>query len=99
MVGLNQWKNYIINYSRRCEVVMNGEDTGYLSDVGTRIFVGDILYCKDGYYVLVCKDNNNHYYGSLVCKLGHSCRSIPYSLDEGHNHLRVAPYIDSGGIH
>ena len=44
---------------------------------------GDILKSEFGYLVYVTKVGDK-LVGSLICKIGHSCRNIPYSLDGKH---------------
>ena len=66
------------------------KNTGFFDENEFPIYVGDILYCTDGYDVLVCEDDDNHFYGSLICEIGHSCRDIPYSLNKGQGHVIIA---------
>ena len=47
---------------------------------GKELKVGDIVHNCWVYNLIVCKDNNGHYYGKLVCKKGDSCEDIPYAL-------------------
>jgi hypothetical protein len=53
------------------------DKNGYVVDVG------DIVREDHGYLLLVCKDNKDRYYGSLICDIYHDCRDIPFWLDEG----------------
>ena len=65
-------------------------ETGYRDDVGRKIMVGDILANVDGYRVLVCYDGyTGKFYGSLICRLGDSCRDIPYALNKGEGFLII----------
>ena len=48
--------------------------------IGNILNIGDIVYNKWGYDLIVCKDDNSGYYGKLVCEKGHSCEDIPYAL-------------------
>lgn len=64
--------------------------TPYRDDNARLIMTGDILACKDGYKVLVCKDKTTgDFYGSLICPLDDSCRSIPYHLNNGIGHIII----------
>ena len=47
-------------------------------------FVNIYLY---GYEVIVKKDVN--YYGELVCDENHSCKDIPYALNEGFGYTKI----------
>ena len=54
--------------------------------------VGDILKSEDEYYVRVCKNKDGDLYGSLVCEIGHSCRDIPYALNNGIGYTNITNY-------
>lgn len=65
--------------------------TGLADDVGRQIHVGDVLYNKpDKYCVVVHQDTEGRPFGKLVCPSGHPCANVPYSLENGRNHLVVA---------
>lgn len=49
---------------------------------GTILKEGDVVHNKWGYDLIVSIDENNIYYGKLVCEKGDSCENIPYSLIE-----------------
>jgi hypothetical protein len=57
-------------------------------EIGNEIFLGDRLWCMDGYDVIV-KKNKDGYYGKLVCDPLHSCANIPYSLNNGKRHIKT----------
>ena len=64
--------------------------TGFFDEEGSAIFVGDILLSEYEYTVTVCFDEeDNSFYGSLNCEIGHSCRDIPYALNNGKGYLKV----------
>ena len=42
--------------------------------------VGDVLKSEYGYKVRVYRDTDGSLSGKLICKKGHSCENIPYSL-------------------
>lgn len=63
--------------------------TGYYDDANKPIFVGDKLKSEWGYEVIVVKDDDGDYSGKLVCGKNHSCRNIPYSLNEGKGHSKI----------
>ena len=48
---------------------------------GVELAVGDRVHDRWGYDLIVCKDENGHYYGKIVCESGHSCEYIPYCLN------------------
>lgn len=50
--------------------------------------VGDILESEWGYRVKVYKDTDGELVGKLVCKKGHSCANIPYSLSGKHKLIK-----------
>ena len=62
--------------------------TGMKDEIGNEIFLGDRLWCMDGYEVIVCGDRYD-YYGKLVCEPNHSCANIPYSLNSGKRHIKT----------
>ena len=64
--------------------------TGLFDDSGSAIYVGDILSSGDGFSVTVCqREDDNSFYGSLNCEIGHSCRDIPYALNGGQGYVKV----------
>jgi hypothetical protein len=72
------------------EKKMLSKDTGLRDSEREPIFVGDILKSKYEYLVLVCEgDFGNGYYGSLICEIEHSCRNIPYSLNDGKDYTII----------
>jgi len=56
------------------------------TDDGHKILLGDILKSEDGYFVVVCQDDDDPLYGSLLCSVKHSCRNIGYHLNNGKGH-------------
>lgn len=67
----------------------NKKFTGYYDENKARIFVGDRLKSEWGYEVIVEREDEYHYFGKLVCDDNHSCRDIPYSLNEGKGYTKV----------
>ena len=68
----------------------NLEFTGYFDDNNQKIFLGDRLKSKWGYEVIVVKDKETgEYTGKLVCEDNHSCKNIPYSLNQGKDHVKI----------
>jgi hypothetical protein len=63
------------------------KNTGLKDDIGNEIFVGNRLWCKEGYDVIV-KQGEDGYYGQLVCKSNHPCANIHYSLNKGKGHIK-----------
>ena len=57
--------------------------TGYFDDNGDPIYVGQKLKSQWNYEVIVCKSDNGSFYGKLVCDDNHSCKNIPYALNDG----------------
>ncbi len=64
---------------------MKKEFTGYKDDNGKPIFVGQKLKSEWGYKVIVTK-SGTEFLGKLVCNDSHSCKNIPYSLNNGTGH-------------
>ncbi len=60
--------------------------TGYFDDNGDPIFVGQKLKSEWNYEVIVCKSDDGSFYGQLVCDDNHSCKNIPYALNDGMGH-------------
>lgn len=70
--------------------MQNEISTGFYDKNGTEIFVGDILWSEYGFSVTVCQDlDDSSFYGSLNCEIGHSCRDIPYSLNNGSGYVKM----------
>lgn len=59
------------------------------ADDGIEIKIGDRLVSEWGYEVIVYADENLELVGKLVCKPGHSCEDIPYSLNNGEGYKHV----------
>jgi hypothetical protein len=55
-------------------------NTGILDTTGTEIQVGDEVKSEYGYNLIVESNEEQGYYGLLVCDENDSCRDIPYSL-------------------
>lgn len=66
----------------------NVDFTGYHDDSNKPIYVGDTLKSEWGYEVVVVKDDSG-YSGKLVCGEKHSCRNIPYALNEGKGYVKI----------
>ena len=63
--------------------------TGYFDDVNKPILVGDKLRSEWNYEVIVVKDENGNYFGELICDDTHSCKNIPYALNEGRGYIKI----------
>jgi len=63
--------------------------TGFLDDNNKPIFLNDKLKSEWGYEIIVNVDSDGDYYGQLVCDNNHSCKNIPYSLNEGKGFLKI----------
>jgi hypothetical protein len=63
--------------------------TGYYDDNNKPIFVGDKLLSVWNYEVIVVKDEDGDYSGKLVCDDDHSCKNIPYALNEGKGYSKI----------
>ena len=59
--------------------------TGFYDENNKPIFIGQTLKSEWNYEVIVC-NNDGDYYGKLICDDNHSCKDIPYSLNEGKGH-------------
>jgi hypothetical protein len=57
------------------------------TDDGHKILLGDVLMSEDGYFVVVCQDDDGPFYGSLLCSINHSCRNVGYHLNNGKGHF------------
>jgi hypothetical protein len=55
--------------------------TGRVDVFGKSIYVGDLLQSEYEYQVIVYEDTEGDFSGHLVCKPGHPCENIPYSLE------------------
>lgn len=60
--------------------------TGYFDDNGNPIYVGQKLKSEWNYEIIVCKSGDGSFYGQLVCDDSHSCKNIPYALNDGMGH-------------
>ena len=49
---------------------------------GMTLHPGDKVHNRFGYDLIVCIDEDGHWYGKLVCEPGDSCENIPYALCE-----------------
>lgn len=56
---------------------------------GFPIHVGDKLRNIYKYDVIVKETENGVFYGQLVCDVNHSCKDIPYSLNEGEDYYLI----------
>ena len=63
--------------------------TGYNDDNGSKIFIGDKLRSEWGYDVIVVKDEDGDYTGKLICDENHTCKNIPYALNNGNGYAKV----------
>ena len=63
--------------------------TGYLDDNNNKIYIGDKLKSEWGYEVIVTMDEDGDYSGTLICKENHSCKNIPYALNEGKGYTKI----------
>lgn len=70
-------------------VLANENFTGFYDDNKQPIFVGDNLKSKWRYEVIVVKDKDGNYSGKLVCDDKHSCKNIPYHLNEGKGYSKI----------
>lgn len=69
-------------------LLANENFTGFYDDNKQPILVGDKLKSEWGYEVIVVKDGNS-YSGKLVCNDKHSCKDIPYALNEGKGYSKI----------
>ena len=69
-------------------LLANENFTGFYDDNKQPILVGDKLKSEWGYEVIVVKDSDG-YSGKLVCDENHSCKNIPYALNEGKGHSKI----------
>lgn len=58
-------------------------------DNGNIINIGDKLKSEYGYEVIVYKSEDGELSGKLVCDDSHSCKNIPYSLNNGKGHIKI----------
>lgn len=64
--------------------------SGLFDDNKTPIYIGDKLKSKWGYEVIVTLDTvSGKIYGKLVCDDSHSCKDIPYALNNGEGYTIV----------
>ena len=63
--------------------------TNYFDDNNIPIYVGDMLHSEWGYEVIVSIDNDGDLYGKLICDDNHSCKDIPYALNNGKGHIKI----------
>jgi hypothetical protein len=57
---------------------------------GKEIEIGDTLHSDWGYDVIATKHSNiDELIGMLVCDDNHSCKNIPYSLNNGEGHTVI----------
>jgi len=63
--------------------------TNLKDDNNIAIYVGDTLKSEWGYDLIVSVDSDGDFYGKLVCDDNHSCKDIPYSLNEGKGHIKI----------
>lgn len=66
--------------------VLAADFTGFYDDNKEPIFVGQKLKSEWNYEVIVCRSENGTFYGQLVCDDNHSCKNIPYALNNGSGH-------------
>lgn len=71
------------------QVATRNAFTGFYDDNNQPIHLGDKLKSIYNYEVIVCQDDDDHFYGKLVCKPSHSCVNIPYSIADGKGHSIV----------
>ena len=77
---------YKITYKENIDKIF----TGLYDDNNEQIFIDDILYNIDGYYVIVkCDNDKTDYHGVLICDDNHSCKNIEYCLNKGKGHLKI----------
>ena len=67
----------------------NDKFTGFYDDNNKQILVGDKLKNEFGYEVIVVRDEDGDYIGKLVSSVGHSCKNIPYALNEGKGYSKI----------
>lgn len=56
---------------------------------GCEIAPGSVLWCEDGYAVIVRQDADGDYYGQLICDPEDSCAGIRYALSEGRGYTLI----------
>lgn len=61
-------------------------DTKYLDDNGNKIFLGAKLKSEWGFEVIVKMYEDGGFYGQLVCNDKHSCKNMPYALNNGRGY-------------
>jgi len=89
--GIEQKEYFLKQFPGYPEPFYRVNFTGYFDDNNHPICVGDKLKSEHGYEVIVFKDSDDaSYYGQLVCDNSHSCKNIPYSLNEGKGHVIIS---------
>ena len=61
---------------------------------GHEIVPGSVLWCEDGYAVIVRQDADGAYYGQLICDPDDTCADIRYSLNKGRGHFLIKEMND-----
>jgi len=67
-------------------ITISTEHTGMYDDNNKPIYVGTTLKSEWGYEIIVIKDSDGSYTGKLVCDDNHSCKDIPYALNNGQGY-------------
>lgn len=95
------WSQYIIVHYRATGSLNPGCDakdfyaaaaqlnTGIVDAHGNAVYAGDVLQSNDGYAVIVKRADDGSFYGKLVCDADHSCKDIPYALNDGKDYVKV----------
>jgi len=64
----------------------------YQDSAGENLYTGDIVFCKENYYLTICQDETK-FYGKLINKTSPLCASHTkdrrYDLNEGENLLKI----------
>ena len=63
--------------------------TGYYDDNHKQILEGDKLRSEWGYEVIVIKDEDGDYVGKLICNENHTCKNMPYALNDGNGYVKI----------
>jgi len=63
--------------------------TGLYDEDNQPIYLGDRLENEWNYVVIVRTFDGTEYYGELVCDEYHSCKNIPYSLNNGQGYKKI----------
>lgn len=56
---------------------------------GNTINIGDKLKSEYGYEVIVYKSEDGKLSGKLICDDNHSCKDIPYALNNGKGYTKI----------